>query len=89
VFLSSCPPTVSARSTFSRPTYDSCQYASHRGENTPSILLVKQQRVEIVSESDGRERPRSIEAGTISVASAESVCADQSDNLLVVEAGES
>jgi hypothetical protein len=88
VFLSSCPPIAWVRSTSSIPTYNGCQYTGRCRENKPSLLLIEQELVEVVSESDGRERPGSIEAGTIGVAPANSVRTDQSDNLLVVEAAE-
>ena len=84
--LSSCPPVAWVHSTSSTPTYNGCQETGCCGGSRPSLLFVKQELVEIVSESDGGERPGSIEAGTIGVAPADSVCTDQSDDLLVVEA---
>ena len=61
----------------------------YRGESKAFVLLVKQELVEIIGESDGRERPGSIKAGTIRVAPADSVRTDQGDDLLVIEAMES
>ena len=88
MFLSSYPPIVSAHSTFSIPTYNDCQYTGHKRENEPSELLVKQERIEIVGESDGRERPGSVKTGTIRVAPADSVRTDQGDDFLVSKATE-
>lgn len=87
MFRSSCPPVAWVHSTSSTPTYSGYQETGRLEENKSFLLLVEQEFIEIVSESDGRERPGSLEAGTISVAPADSVCTDQSDDLLVAEAG--
>ena len=86
MFRFSCPPVAWARSTSSTPTCGGVIRLVTFGENKPFSLLVKQERVEIVSESDGGERPGSFETRTISVASADSVCSDQSNDFLVAEA---
>lgn len=87
MFRSSCPQVAWVHSTSSTPTYNGYQETGRFGENISLLLLVEQELVEIISESDGRERPGSLEARTISVAPADGVCTDQSDDLLVVEAG--
>lgn len=53
---------------------------------SPRPLLVKQQSVVVVGERGRGEGPRSVESGSVGVASAESVGTAEGDNLLVVEA---
>lgn len=53
---------------------------------SPRPLFVKQQSVVVVGERSRGEGPRSVESGSVGVASAEGVCATEGDDLLVVEA---